>query len=142
MKNKNWHCNHCTGICICTRCLRQDIITQLKAYLISLGGNLNTLQDNSDSIFDALILKNFNQHLELTLGQNQWLYQMYPSYIQMINGQSPLMPNLFTDSVKLDNSSYKQGKNAQSGKQGQSQAMILDGNMSRNSLVSSSAVLD
>jgi len=27
MKNKNWHCHHCTGYCICTRCLRQDIIT-------------------------------------------------------------------------------------------------------------------
>lgn len=88
MKNKNWHCHHCTGYCICTRCLRQDIITQLKAYLISLGGNLNTLVDSSDSVFDALILKNFNQHLELTLGQNQWLYQTYPSYIKMINGQN------------------------------------------------------
>lgn len=26
-ENKNWHCHHCTGICMCTRCLRQDIIT-------------------------------------------------------------------------------------------------------------------
>lgn len=22
MKNKNWHCHHCTGYCICTRCTR------------------------------------------------------------------------------------------------------------------------
>ena len=53
MKNKNWHCHHCTGYCICTRCLRQDIITQLKAYLISLGGNLNILRDQSMSLFDS-----------------------------------------------------------------------------------------
>jgi len=68
MKNKNWHCHHCTGICMCTRCLRQDFITQLKAYLMSLGGNLNVLSEQSNSVFDQLILKNFNEHLELTLG--------------------------------------------------------------------------
>ncbi len=54
---------------MCTRCLRQDIITQLKAYLISLGGNLNVLETGG-SLFDSYILKNFNEHLELTLGQN------------------------------------------------------------------------
>lgn len=37
---------------------------------MSLGGNLNTLRDNSTSIFDQYIMKNFNEHLELTLGQN------------------------------------------------------------------------
>ena len=94
MKNKNWHCHHCTGYCICTRCLRQDIITQLKAYLISLGGNLNILRDQSMALFDSQILKNYNEHLELTLGQNQWLYQKYPYFLKMIMGQS------FTDPTK------------------------------------------
>lgn len=26
-KNKAWHCYHCTGYCMCTRCSRQDILT-------------------------------------------------------------------------------------------------------------------
>lgn len=67
LKNKNWHCHHCTGYCICTRCIRQDITTQNKAYLMSLGGNLNVLQNQSNSVFDSIIVKNFNNHLELTL---------------------------------------------------------------------------
>ena len=31
-------------------------------------------------------MKNFNEHLELTLGFNQNLYQQYPYYFKMING--------------------------------------------------------
>jgi hypothetical protein len=38
------------------------------------------------SIFDSVILKSFNEHLELTLGFNQNLYQQYPYYMKMING--------------------------------------------------------
>lgn len=34
---------------------------------MSLGGNLNILQNNSNSVFDSIIVKNFNNHLELTL---------------------------------------------------------------------------
>ena len=83
-KNKGWHCYHCTGYCMCTRCSRQDILIQLKAYLISLGGNLNVLKDQSQSVFDLLVLKSFNEHLELTLGQNQFLYQKYPYYLYLL----------------------------------------------------------
>jgi hypothetical protein len=32
---------------MCSRCIRQDIITQLKGYLMSLGGNLNILKCRS-----------------------------------------------------------------------------------------------
>lgn len=67
IKNKNWHCHHCTGYCICSRCYRQDITTQLKGYLMSLGGNLNILKYRSSSIFDQIVHRNFNYHLELTL---------------------------------------------------------------------------
>ena len=38
--SRTWICHFCMGVCYCTRCLRQDIVTQLKAYLISMGGNL------------------------------------------------------------------------------------------------------
>mmetsp|Transcript_4895 Transcript_4895/g.8381 ORF Transcript_4895/g.8381 Transcript_4895/m.8381 type:complete len:309 (-) Transcript_4895:428-1354(-) len=87
LKNKNWHCHHCTGYCICTRCLRQDITSQQKAFLISLGGNLNVLRRHSQSLFDQVILRNFNEHLELTLGQNQGLYKQFPYYLYMLNGR-------------------------------------------------------
>lgn len=81
IRNKNWHCHHCTGYCFCTRCQRQEITTQLKGYLISLGGNLNVLKNsNVDpaeeqpeeclSLFDQIILKQFNEHLEVTLAYN------------------------------------------------------------------------
>ena len=54
---------------------------------MSLGGNLNILKDNSQSMFDQFILKNFNEHLELTLGQNQQLYEKYPYYLPMLMGK-------------------------------------------------------
>lgn len=98
-KNKNWHCYHCTGYCMCTRCSRQDITTQLKAYLISLGGNLNILRDQSASVFDQLILKNFNETLELTLGQNQDLYLKYPYYLYLIQNKD------FVDPTQVDGNS-------------------------------------
>jgi hypothetical protein len=87
LKNKNWHCHHCTGYCICSRCIRQDITTQLKGYLMSLGGNLNTLKSSSASVFDHIVHRNFNNHLELTLSQNQRLYQQYPYYLKMLAEQ-------------------------------------------------------
>jgi hypothetical protein len=37
---------------------------------MSLGGNLNVLSNESNSMFDSIIAKNFNTHLELTLSQN------------------------------------------------------------------------
>jgi hypothetical protein len=102
VRNKNWHCHHCTGYCYCTRCQRQEITTQLKGYLISLGGNLNVLKTQqgagagypfsqapsteSMSLFDQIILKQFNEHLEVTLAYNQSLYEKYPYYARMIRG--------------------------------------------------------
>lgn len=78
-KNKEWICPFCQGVCFCTRCLRQDTMTQLKAYFISLGGDLSILND-SESLFDQIILNNFNQHLQLTLLSNPELIQKYPGY--------------------------------------------------------------
>ena len=51
-----------------------------------LGGNLNNLKHESQSIFDQIILKSFNEHLEVTLGNNQFLYEKYPYYLKMIQG--------------------------------------------------------
>ena len=50
--DKSWICPFCQGVCFCTRCLRQDTMTQLKAYFIALGGDLASLLGNSKSIFD------------------------------------------------------------------------------------------
>lgn len=41
--SRNWICHFCMGVCACTRCLRQDTITQIKAYYISMGGTLDVL---------------------------------------------------------------------------------------------------
>jgi hypothetical protein len=56
--DKSWICPFCQGVCFCTRCLRQDTMTQLKAYFMALGGDLNILLSSS-SIFDKMILENF-----------------------------------------------------------------------------------
>jgi len=77
-KDKSWICPFCQGVCFCTRCLRQDTMTQLKAYFIALGGDLVSLLNGSDSIFDQMILSNFNTHLELTLLTNPELMSKYP----------------------------------------------------------------
>ena len=45
--NRSWICQFCYGLCSCTRCLRQDNITQLKAYYISMGGTLASLQQKA-----------------------------------------------------------------------------------------------
>ena len=85
VKMKNWHCHHCTGYCMCTRCVLQDNTTHAKAYLMSLGGNLQLLE-SSRSVFDKFIKRAFDEHLELTLGLNQWLYEKYPYYAALVNG--------------------------------------------------------
>ena len=41
--NRSWICHYCYGVCFCTRCLRQDTITQLKAYYIAMGGHMPTV---------------------------------------------------------------------------------------------------
>lgn len=104
-KMKNWHCHHCTGYCMCTRCTLQDNATHAKAYLMSLGGNLQVL-DKSSSMFDKFIKKAFDEHLELTVGLNQWLYEKYPYYASLING----LP-YDTDGDEDDGSSQKEDQN-------------------------------
>jgi hypothetical protein len=82
--DKSWICPFCQGVCFCTRCLRQDTMTQLKAYFIALGGDLAGLLSGSQSIFDRMIMQNFNTHLELTLLTNADLINKYPHYKQVM----------------------------------------------------------
>lgn len=41
----------------------------------------------SMSLFDQIILKQFNEHLEITLAYNQNLYDKYPYYARMIRAK-------------------------------------------------------
>jgi hypothetical protein len=59
-------------------------MTQLKAYFISLGGDLSVL-NTSDCIFDKLILNNFNTHLQLTLLTNPNLQASFKNYADFIS---------------------------------------------------------
>jgi hypothetical protein len=52
----------------------------LKAYFIALGGDLSDLLNSSKSIFDQMILSNFNTHLSLTLLTNPSLVEKFPNY--------------------------------------------------------------
>lgn len=54
-------------------------MTQLKAYFMALGGDLSILE-KSDSIFDQMILGNFNIHLKLTLLTNPSLLLNHDKY--------------------------------------------------------------
>jgi hypothetical protein len=47
MKNNNGLCPFCLGVCSCTRCLRHEKMNKLKAFFISLGGDLLKLQEES-----------------------------------------------------------------------------------------------
>ena len=55
-------------------------MTQLKAYFIALGGDLSNLLNSSRSIFDQMILQNFNTHLSLTLLTNPTLVEKFSNY--------------------------------------------------------------
>jgi len=46
MKLNNGICPFCEGICSCTRCMRNEKMNKLKAFFISLGGDINNLQTN------------------------------------------------------------------------------------------------
>ena len=59
-------------------------MTQLKAYFISLGGDLESMLSESKSVFDRIILQNFNTHLSLTLLSNPELISKYPYYNDFI----------------------------------------------------------
>jgi hypothetical protein len=61
-------------------------MTQLKAYFIALGGDLENLKD-SQSVFDKTILNNFNTHLSLTLLTNPNLQYQFPNYTKFIQEQ-------------------------------------------------------
>ena len=43
IKKPDWYCPFCKGICSCTRCMRQDQLTKMRAHLFSMGGSLEYL---------------------------------------------------------------------------------------------------
>lgn len=50
--DSNWNCPYCVGLCFCSRCRRQDQLTTVRGYLISL--NLRELANNplqADKVF-------------------------------------------------------------------------------------------
>lgn len=49
-----------------------------------MGGDLSGLLSGSQSIFDQMIVSNFNTHLELTLLTNADLISKYPHYKQVM----------------------------------------------------------
>lgn len=49
----------------------------MKAMLISMGGRLDTQLTDSDSEFDAYIVRNFNTNLKVTLISNPRLRQFF-----------------------------------------------------------------
>lgn len=63
--------------------MRQDTLTQLKAYFMALGGTLETLK-GSESVFDKVIYENFIVHLQLTLLTNPDLEIKYPYYAALV----------------------------------------------------------
>jgi hypothetical protein len=74
------------GICNCTRCLRQDVITQLKAFLIAQGGTFVAL--NPRSLIEQNIAKQFKCYLGFTLLANPHLFGRFPAYCEFLNVQS------------------------------------------------------
>ena len=76
------------GVCFCTRCLRQDVVTQLKAFLISMGGSLSSISAlKRKGQLDAAIEENFQTHLYLTLLTNIHLFNKYDCYKALIDQQ-------------------------------------------------------
>ena len=83
--SRSWICHFCMGVCFCTRCLRQDVVTQLKAFLISMGGSLSSISAlKRKGQLDAAIEENFQTHLFLTLLTNIHLFNKYDSYRALI----------------------------------------------------------
>ena len=78
--NRSWICHYCYGVCFCTRCLRQDVITQLKAYYMSMGGSLQSIARGPRSQLDRMIYCNFEMNLWLTLLCNPALITKFSSY--------------------------------------------------------------
>jgi hypothetical protein len=42
--DKNGLCAFCQGVCFCTRCLRNDMITKLKTIFSQFGGDIGEIQ--------------------------------------------------------------------------------------------------
>lgn len=90
----------------------------MKGYLMSLGGNLNVLKNPLNlrisgdpmadrmSMFDQFILRQFNEHLEVTLAYNQGLYEKYPYYAKMIRS----LPYEEPDQDLLDKIQFESNK--------------------------------
>ena len=44
--DKNGLCPFCQGVCFCTRCARNDMITRLKSIYLLLGGQMTKFTDD------------------------------------------------------------------------------------------------
>ena len=82
--NRSWICHYCYGVCFCTRCLRQDVIIQLKAYYMSMGGTLPSIASGSRSQLDRMIYSNYEMNLWLTLLCNPALITKFNSYKRIL----------------------------------------------------------
>lgn len=116
--NRSWICQFCYGVCSCTRCLRQDNITQLKAYYISMGGTLASLQPGArgteiPSQLDKVVFDNFQTHLWLTLLSNVHLIARFPSYMKCVTleGLGQEQPEIEAAEHSLDSESEVQHPN-------------------------------
>ena len=57
----SWLCPYCTGECFCARCRRQDQLTTVRGYLISLNvKDLVYTPQNANEIFGAAFSKSQN----------------------------------------------------------------------------------
>ena len=83
--SRSWICQFCMGFCFCTRCLRQDTVTQLKAFYFQLGGHFPSLinQTRPQSAMDRVIESNLKAHLLLTLLCNQELCRRYEYFMEL-----------------------------------------------------------
>ena len=54
----DFFCPFCKGVCVCTRCSRQDQITKMRCHMFALGGDLTHLCD-SESPLDRYIGQNW-----------------------------------------------------------------------------------
>lgn len=80
--NPDWICPYCTGRCFCSRCMRQDQLTKLRAFYISLVQNqiqksgartkfhqVLGFQSPPQTYFDKIVCSNFEAFLKLSEAQ-------------------------------------------------------------------------
>lgn len=90
----NWNCPYCTGQCFCSRCRRQDQLTNARGYLVSLNMKevlfkpqvasklLSTTFHRSQNPFDVKIKTNFESTVrscDLTQSGRQMASQIFKS---------------------------------------------------------------